>query len=80
MKKKNNMCECSPISKISWILVIVGALNWGLQGFFNFNLVAYLFGAEGLLSVVVLERIIYALVGLAGLYVIYETSQKMKKM
>ena len=44
-------------------LVIVGAVNWGLVGFFKFDLVAYLFGSLSLLS-----RIIYALVGLSGLY------------
>ena len=46
-------------------LVIVGAVNWGLVGFFKFDLVAYLFGSLSLLS-----RIIYALVGLSGLYVL----------
>jgi uncharacterized membrane protein YuzA (DUF378 family) len=44
-------------------LIIVGALNWGLVGFFNFNLVAWLFGEMSTIS-----RIIYALVGLAGIY------------
>ena len=43
-------------------LVIVGAVNWGLVGFFKFDLVAYLFGSLSLLS-----RIIYALVGLSVL-------------
>ena len=42
---------------------IIGALNWGLIGFFNLNLVALLFGSMSWLS-----RIIYALVGLCGLY------------
>ena len=46
-------------------LSIVGAVNWGLIGFFNFNLVAFLFG-----SMTWLSRIIYALVGLCGLYLI----------
>ena len=46
-------------------LVIVGAVNWGLVGFFKFDLVAYLFGSLSLLSM-----IIYALVGLSGLYVL----------
>ncbi len=44
---------------------IIGAVNWGLIGFFNFNLVAFLFG-----SMTWLSRIIYALVGLCGLYLI----------
>ena len=45
------------------ILVIVGAINWGLIGFFSFDLVRVLFGDMSLLS-----RIIYALVGISGLY------------
>lgn len=44
-------------------IAIIGAVNWGLIGFFNFNLVAALFGSTSWLS-----RIIYALVGLSGLY------------
>lgn len=53
---------------IAFALVLIGALNWGLVGFFKFDLVAALFGgAEALLS-----RIIYALVGLSGLIVIYK--------
>ncbi len=46
-------------------LVIVGAINWGLIGFFNLDLVALLFGKMTLLS-----RIIYAAIGLSGLYMI----------
>ena len=46
-------------------LVIVGAVNWGLIGFFNFNLVALIFGSMSWIS-----RIIYALVGLSGLYLL----------
>ena len=46
-------------------LVIIGAINWGLIGFFNLNLVALLFGSMSLLS-----RIIYGLVGLCGLYLL----------
>ncbi len=42
---------------------IIGAINWGLVGFFDFNLVAFLFGSMSWIS-----RIIYALVGLCGLY------------
>ncbi len=47
-------------------LVVIGAVNWGLIGFFKFDLVATLFG--GMDSLV--SRIVYALVGLAGLYCI----------
>lgn len=47
------------------ILVIIGALNWGLIGFFRFDLVAALFG-----ELTVWSRIVYSLVGIAGLYAI----------
>ena len=41
---------------------IIGAINWGLIGFFNFNLVSFLFG-----SMTWLSRIIYAIVGICGI-------------
>lgn len=47
---------------IAYILVIIGAINWGLIGFFNFDLVAAIFGDMTLIS-----RIIYSLVGISGL-------------
>lgn len=47
------------------VLVIIGAINWGLIGFFKFNLVDFLFGDMSIIS-----RIIYAIVGLCGLYLI----------
>ena len=46
-------------------LAIIGAVNWGLIGFFDFNLVASIFGGMSWIS-----RIIYGLVGLCGLYLI----------
>lgn len=46
-------------------ITIIGAINWGLIGFFNFNLVAAIFGDGSAFS-----RVIYALVGLCGLYLI----------
>lgn len=49
---------------VTLALVIVGALNWGLVGLFQFDLVAALFGGQD----AVLARIVYTLVGLAGLY------------
>lgn len=54
----------STIDNISLILVIIGALNWGCIGLFGFDFVAALFGGQ--LSVV--SRIIYSLVGIAGLW------------
>jgi len=52
------------MDSLALILVIIGALNWGLIGLFGFDLVASLFGGQTAL----LSRIIYSLVGLAGLY------------
>lgn len=46
-------------------VVIIGAVNWGLIGFFRFDLVAFLFG-----NMTWLSRIIYALVGIGGLYLL----------
>ena len=51
------------IDKIALALIVIGAINWGLIGFFNFNLVSAIFGEMSILS-----RIIYALVGISGLW------------
>jgi len=51
---------------IAFILVIVGAINWFLVGAFAFDLVAMIFGSMSIVS-----RIIYALVGVASLWIIY---------
>lgn len=53
-----------PFDWIALTLIIIGAINWGLVGFFQFDLIAMIFG--GMSSVV--SRIVYALVGIAGLY------------
>lgn len=58
--KKNNVVDW-----VAVVLVVVGALNWGLVGAFGFNLVTTLLG-EGTLA-----NIVYILVGLAGLYELY---------
>ena len=50
---------------IALTIAIIGAINWGLIGFFGFDLVAFIFGNMSWLS-----RIIYALVGIAGIYII----------
>ncbi|RJP24771.1 MAG: DUF378 domain-containing protein [Candidatus Abyssobacteria bacterium SURF_5] len=52
---------------VSWLLLVIGGINWGLIGFFEFNLVAAIFGGEMLL----ISRIVYALVGLSALYEIF---------
>ena len=54
------------LQKICLLLTIIGAINWGLIGIFDFNLVATIFGDSTTLS-----RIIYSLVGMAGLINIY---------
>ena len=54
------------VDRIALILVIIGALNWGGTGLFGFDTVAFLFGGQ----LALLSRIIYTLVGLAGLWCI----------
>jgi len=51
------------IDTIALILIIIGAINWGLIGIFNFNLVDTIFGTMSVVS-----RIIYTLVGISGLW------------
>ncbi|MFZ5776703.1 MAG: DUF378 domain-containing protein [Bacillota bacterium] len=51
---------------IALVLVIIGAINWGLIGFFGYDLVASLFGGMG----ATISRWVYAAVGLAGVYCI----------
>ena len=54
------------VDTIALILSIIGSINWGLVGIFQFDLVAWIFGGQD----AVVSRIIYALVGLAGLWCI----------
>ena len=54
------------MDRIALILSIVGSLNWGLVGLFQFDLVAWLFGGAGSLF----SRLVYTVVGLAGLWCI----------
>ena len=56
----NKIIDC-----IALTIVIIGAVNWGLIGFFSFDLVAFVFGNMSWIS-----RIIYAIVGILGLYLI----------
>ncbi|MDQ0148383.1 DUF378 domain-containing protein [Eubacterium multiforme] len=51
------------LDTLALLLVIIGAINWGLIGFFQFDLVKNLFGDMSTLS-----RIIYSIIGIAGLY------------
>lgn len=59
---------------IALILLIVGGINWGLVGAFNFDLVAAIFGNGTTLS-----RIVYILVGLAALYTIFLVTRVTKR-
>ena len=52
------------MDRIALILVIIGALHWGLIGLFGFDAVAFLCGGQ----MAVLSRIIYSVVGIAGLW------------
>ena len=61
IKKGNEKMKV--IDKIALLLIIIGAINWGLIGIFDFNLVDTIFGTMSIVS-----RIIYALVGISGLW------------
>lgn len=56
----NKALDCTALT-----IAIIGAVNWGLIGFFNFNLVSFLFG-----NMTWISRIIYGLVGVCGLYLV----------
>jgi uncharacterized membrane protein YuzA (DUF378 family) len=56
---------------IALVLVIVGGLNWGLVGAFNFDLVNAILG-----SIPTLQNIVYILVGLAAVYMLYFVTKK----
>jgi len=60
------MAEKSALDWIALVLVIIGGLNWGLVGLFELDLVQLIFG-----SIPILAKLIYVLVGLAGLYMLY---------
>jgi len=68
------MKKLTTLDWIAIILVIVGALNWGLVGLLSFDLVAAIFGAMSLLS-----RIVYILVGIAAVYLAIVTPKLSKK-
>jgi uncharacterized protein len=62
------------LNVISMILVIIGAINWGLVGLFGLNLVAIIFGFSPILL-----KLIYIIVGLAGVYQIMPLSKSMQE-
>ena len=62
----NKCLDCTALT-----LTIIGAINWGLIGFFRFDLVAFLFGGDAVQAVVsAIPGWLYALVGLCGLYML----------
>ena len=52
------------VNKIALLLIIIGALNWGLVGLFSFDLVAWIFGG----ATAILSRIVYTVIALAGIW------------
>lgn len=52
------------LDRISLIFVVIGAINWGAIGLFQFDLVAWLFGGQS----AIISRIVYTLVALAGIW------------
>ena len=60
------MFKLSMIDKISFLLVIIGAINWGVIGLFNLNLVALIVGGS-----IILQKIIYITIFVAALDLIY---------
>ncbi|MBR0597569.1 DUF378 domain-containing protein [Clostridiales bacterium BAD-6] len=54
------------VRNLALILIIIGAVNWGLIGFFRYDLVSSVFGG----NLEIVSRVIFAIVGLAGLYAI----------
>lgn len=58
------------VDRIAWWLVLIGAMNWLLVGLFQFDLVGYLFGDGSVGSDAIISRVVYILVGLAGVYLL----------
>ena len=54
------------LDRIALVLVIIGALNWGMVGLFQFDTVAWMFGGAG----AVLSRVVYSLIALGGIWTI----------
>lgn len=51
------------IKSIAYTLVLIGAINWGLVGFFEFDLVRFIFG-----DMTILSRIVYSLIGISAIF------------
>lgn len=68
------MNKLSGLDWLALVLLIVGGLNWGLIGLFNFDLVATVFGTMSLLA-----RVVYILVGLSAVYLLAAAGKLCKK-
>jgi len=66
--------KIKPMDMFCMVILIIGGLNWGLVGLFNFDLVAGIFGSMSFLS-----RIVYDLVGLCAIYLIFSLMMKDNK-
>jgi len=66
--------KMGPLSWIAFILTVIGGLNWGLIGAFDFDLVATVFGTATITS-----RVIYVLVGLGALWLLIDGIMKASK-
>lgn len=62
------------LNVVAMVLVVVGGLNWGLVGLFNFDLVAAIFGMQSMVS-----NLVYILVGLSAVYVAFAVLPKSTK-
>lgn len=68
----------STLQRIALAIIVIGAINWGLIGFFQFDLVASLLGGISPIP----PRIVYAIVGLSGLYcltLLFRPSQELER-
>ncbi len=70
-KKSLSKMKMSTVDWVAWLLVVVGAINWGLWGVANLNLVESLLGAWP-----VLVQVTYILIGLSGLYLLWVAFSK----
>lgn len=69
------MKKMNAVDWVAMVLVIIGGLNWGLVGLFEYDLVAEIFGEMSSVA-----RVVYVLVGLGALYMIYSAGMMSKKV
>ena len=63
---RESMNNSTRAADVAWIVAAIGALNWGLIGLFNWNLVDAIFGGGAREETSFASRIVYAIVGIAG--------------